>query len=149
MLYFERKKKNEKFDIIKKKRFHEANIDFFDSHYFEIFDKDDVIVIDDKTYYRNVWLFLDFAKTTTLNKDNILIRRHLHRCFRNDAQFWYIVELDFMFRDTLKIDSDLKNWEQLLSERFKMSKFEVLKLLTEDRYFIEDVRQKRSIISYV
>ena len=38
----------------KKKRFREFDIKYFDFHYFKIFDKNDLIVIDDKTYYRNV-----------------------------------------------------------------------------------------------
>ena len=38
----------------KKKRFRESNINYFNSHYFKVFDKDDLIIIDDKTYYRNV-----------------------------------------------------------------------------------------------
>ena len=37
-----------------KKRFREFDIKNFDSHYFEVFDKNNLIVIDNKTYYCNV-----------------------------------------------------------------------------------------------
>ena len=52
---FKKKREKKQFDLNnKKKRFREFDIKYFDSHYFEVFDKDDLIVIDDKTYYRNV-----------------------------------------------------------------------------------------------
>ena len=38
----------------KRKRFREVDIKYFNSHYFEVFDKDNLSVINDKTYYRNV-----------------------------------------------------------------------------------------------
>ena len=40
--------------MIKKKRFCVANIDYFDSYYFEFYDKSDYVIVIDKIIYRNV-----------------------------------------------------------------------------------------------
>ena len=54
-ILFKKKREKKQFDSNdKKKRFCKFDIKYFDSHYFEVFDKNDLIVIDDKTYYRNV-----------------------------------------------------------------------------------------------
>ena len=149
-ILFDKKRKKELFDSNKKKeRFREFDIKYFDSHYFEAFDKDDLIVIDDKTYYRNVWLFIDSIKSIATRKIFKLIRSNFQRCFRDDAQIWYIVELKFLHRDDFNTNHNIAKWAKALNERFKMNESKVMQLLIDDKYTIDDVKQKQSIISYV
>ena len=134
---------------IEKNKFRESNIDYFDSHKFESYEDDDYVIVTNKIYYRNVWLFIDAIKSIAISKKSRLIRTHLHRCFQNDVQTWYIDELDDLQRFDLKRNQDLQNWEKKFISRFKMSESEIMNLLIENKYTIEDVRKKRTVISYV
>ena len=53
-LFNKKRKKKRLFDLNKKKRFRKFDIKYFNSHYFEVFDKNDLIIINDKIYYCNV-----------------------------------------------------------------------------------------------
>ena len=77
------------------------------------------------------------------------MRLNLHRCLRGDAQSWYIAELDVIQRAGLHGGQGLELWEQMLTARFKMNEAEAMTLLANDKFTIEDVRQQRSVSSYV
>ena len=134
---------------IEKSKFRESNIDYFDSHKFESYDDDDYVIVTNKIYYRNVWLFIDAIKSIVISKKSRLIRTHLHRCFQDDVQTWYIDELDDLQRFDLKRNQNFQNWKKSFISRFKMSESEIMNLLVENKYIIENVRNKRTIISYV
>ena len=134
---------------IDESKFRESNIDYFDSHKFESYDDDDYVIVTNKIYYRSVWLFMNAIKTIVISKKNRLVRTHLHRCLQDDAQTWYIDEIDDLQRFDLKRNQKLQNWEKSLIRRFKMSESKIMNLLVENKYTIEDVRNKRTVISYV
>ena len=69
----------------KNKRFRESNIGYFNPTCSETHDKGDYVIIDDKIHYRNVWLFIEAAKSITATKGGALIRINLHKCLRGDV----------------------------------------------------------------
>lgn len=134
---------------VKEERFRESDIGYFDPHYPESSGKGDYIAVADKIIYRNVWLFVDSAKAIANTKGSQLVRLNLHRCLRGDAQSWYIAELDVIQRAGLHGGQGLELWKQMLTARFKMNEAEAMTLLANDKFTIEDVRQQRSVSSYV
>ena len=96
----------------KKKRFRKSNINFFDFTCFESHDKNDYVIVNDKMHYRNVWFFLDSTNIIITIKDFSLIRINFHRCFRNDAQIWYIIELINEQRVDLIRNRDINRWKK-------------------------------------
>ena len=143
------KSKKMKNTNIEKNKFRESNIDYFDFRKFESYDDDDYVIVTNKIYYRNVWLFIDAIKSIVTSKNNRLIRINLHRCFQNDVQTWYIDEINELQRFDLKKNHELKNWKKCFIKRFKMNESKIMKLLVENKYIIENVRKQRTIISYV
>ena len=133
----------------KKKRFRKSNISFFDFTCFESHDKNDYVIVNDKMHYRNVWFFLDSTNVIITIKDFSLIRINFHRCFRNDAQTWYIIELINEQRADLIRNRDINRWKKKLTKRFRMNEIDVLILLIENKYIVENVRNQRSIFFYV
>ena len=57
--------------------------------------------------------------------------------------------MNFLHRDDFNANHDIETLKKILNERFKMSEFETILLLIDNKYTIENVRQKRSITSYV
>lgn len=78
-----------------------------------------------------------------------LIRINLHRCFRGDAQVWYITELTNTQRAELIREKDIYRWKEKLSQRFKMNEADAMILLNQNKYTVENVRHQRQISSYV
>ena len=78
--------KTKKIKNIDEDKFRKSNIDYFDFRKFESYDDDDYVIVIDKIYYRNVWLFKNAIKSIAISKNNRLIRINLHRCFQNDVQ---------------------------------------------------------------
>ena len=97
---------------IEKNKFRKSNIDYFDFRKFESYDDDDYVIVTNKIYYRNVWLFIDAIKSIVISKNNRLIRINLHKCFQNDVQTWYIDEINKLQRFDLKRNHDLENWKK-------------------------------------
>ena len=133
----------------KDERFRESDIGYFNPTCSETHGKGDYVTIGDKIHYRNVWLFIEAAKSIAATKGGALIRINLHRCLRGDAQSWYITELTHAQRTRLHEGHSLHNWEKDLAARFKMREAEALALLTEEKYTVEDVRRQRQITTYV
>ena len=133
----------------REERFRESEIGYFDPKCSETHGKGDYVTIGDKVHYRNVWLFIDSAKSIVTTKGAALVRTNLHRCLRGDAQAWYITELSHAQRLNLHGGHNLRHWEKDLTARFKMNATEAMSLLAEDRYTVDDVRRERQVSSYV
>ena len=54
-----------------------------------------------------------------------------------------------MHRDDFNTNYDIAKRAKTLNERFKMNESKIMQLLIDDKYTIDDVKQKRSIIFYV
>ena len=67
------------------KKIRKTNINFFDFTCFEMYDKNDYVIVSDKMHYRNVWLFFDSTNVIIIVKKIFLIRINFHRCFKNDV----------------------------------------------------------------
>ena len=100
-------------------------------------------------HYRNVWLFLNSVDAIITIKKFFLIRINLHRCLKDDAQTWYIAELINEQRIDLTRDRDINRWKKKLIDRFKMNEADVLILLKENKYIVENVRRQRQTFFYV
>ena len=68
------------------KKFNYREIGLFWPHMPDAHDKGEIVTSGQDTYFRDVWLFLDQAKTIAAIKDDQLVRTHLHTCLRGDAQ---------------------------------------------------------------
>ena len=77
----------------REERFRDSDIGYFDPKSFEPDEEGDYVTAGDKVHYRNVWLFIESAKSTANVKGMALVRANLHHCLKNLAQKWYIGEL--------------------------------------------------------
>ena len=59
------------------------DIDYFDSHLFESYKKDNFVTVDQYIYYRDVYLFIASAKTIAATRGSNLVRTQLHTYFRD------------------------------------------------------------------
>ena len=136
-------------DFNKKKRFKTIDVEYFDSHLLDFYDKKDVITSSDKIIYRDVFLFIEVVKFITDFVKYHATRISLHRCLRDAALKWYRDELKQEHRDALKRDEYLNKWNKKITTRFKIDESEILNLLTKNKYTIENVRSKRLVDVYV
>ena len=70
-------------DIIKEKRFKTSNVNYFDFHLNNKFDKDDVIINDEKIIHRNVHFFIEAIKFIIILIKYQITKIRLHRCFHD------------------------------------------------------------------
>ena len=109
----------------------------------------DITNIGDKTFYRNVHLFVDAFKDVASTKSSGLVRRNLNKCLRGGAQDWWIGTLSDVEREYVREGHGLERWERFLFRRFKRTQSSALKALEEDHYTIDDARQGRETAQFV
>ena len=73
-----------------------------------------VIIINSDVYYRDVWLFLEQARSIAQVKSLDVVRANLHICLRDSAQAWYATKLDSDIRYSLREGEDLARWREYL-----------------------------------
>ena len=133
----------------KEKRFKTVDVEYFDSHLLDFYDKRNVITSNDKTIYRDVFLFIEVVKFIADLVKYHATRIRLHRCLRDAVLKWYRDELKQEHRDALKRDEYLNKWNKKITTRFKIDESEILNLLTKNKYTVENVRSKRFVDVYV
>ena len=69
----------------KEKRFKTIDIEYFDFHLFDFYDKRNVITSNNKIIYRNVFLFIEVVKFITDLMKYYATKIRFHRCFRDVA----------------------------------------------------------------
>ena len=72
-------------DFNKKKHFKTIDVEYFDSHLVDFYDKKNVITSNDKIIYRNVFFFIEVVKFITNLVKYHATRIRLHRCLRGAA----------------------------------------------------------------
>ena len=126
-----------------------AEIEYFDPRLDDSHGPGEVVTVGQDTYYRNVYLFLDQARMIHAVKGGSIVRNGLMQCLRGTALNWYTSELDSDRKAQLTQGFDLNNWRNALEARFKLDEHEALILLNKEAYSLEDVKNKRSLATYV
>ena len=128
-------------------RFKAADIGYFDPHLSEAqYGKGDWVPVGNDIWFRDVHLFISYAKSQANIMGDAFVARHLHLCLRGTAQAWYAL-LDGLHRAGLQ--STVSQWEKQLTQRFKMQASDALILLQADSFSIDDVRQRKSPSDFV
>ena len=97
----------------------------------------------DKTYFRDVHLFIDRAKDVGALRGWQMVKDNLWTCLRGTALAWYTSELSDEAKRLFKLEDKINNWEDSLFKRFKKPTTEAMHQLTEARYTVDDARRRR------
>ena len=133
------------------RRFNPEEVGFFDPFLVVKDSEDDgeVVNFGNKTYYRNVHLFIDAFKDVDESKDSGVVRRNLNKCLRGAAQEWYIGQLTRDERQDMKDGRGVKRWEKALLRRFRKTQSSALKALDNERYTVKDARNNKQTSEFV
>ena len=99
--------------------------------------------------YRSVYLFLQSARDQAKIVEPWDIRTNLSQCLQGAAAEWFTHQLT---EDTKKLVYEgpgIENWEAILLAKFKMSTTKALKLLEQQYFDFNSVRENRSIAEFV
>ena len=81
------------------------DIGFFDLNLFISYGEGEVVLVGKKLYYRNIILFTKRIEDLAIIKRYELVRANLNTCLRKIALVWYIFELSYLERISLRHDS--------------------------------------------
>src|SRR5204863_2160 len=96
------------------KQFKPEEIGYFDP---ELGIEDDSVVMGDKEWIQNVFVFIQRIKDIASIKGDEIVRTNLPLCLRGAAAAWYTDLLNDIEKAGLR--SDLKLWYDTLKERFR------------------------------
>ena len=130
--------------------FRAQNVKFFDFILNETYGSDDVIQVERNVYYKNVYFFVKRIKNAVnmyiVNK----IRFNLFSCLKKIIQIWYIKDLsDFEKKILRSLNIGVEKWCDVLIKKFKQFVFFVLQFFLSESYFLDDLKNKKDMFSFV
>lgn len=90
-------------------------------------------------YYRNIMLFVQYFQSLVAFKRVAFIKVNIATSFQISPLEWYTSELSNFDRNTLKNNSGVKNWINILLYCFKAAISVGLDLLTDKSYLLKDI----------
>ncbi|KAN0086940.1 hypothetical protein V8E54_000628 [Elaphomyces granulatus] len=100
------------------------------------------------TYYRDVYVFVERLKDLQAIKGEDLVRNNIHASLRGSALDWYTVELTDFERRSLRQLPLVDGWYTMLVNRFKLRPSEALGKLTTLSFAPAEVHQGRSVRAF-
>jgi len=100
------------------------------------------------TYYRDVYVFVERLKDLQAIKGEDLVRNNIHASLRGSALDWYTVELTDFERRSLRQVPLVDGWYTILVNRFKLRPSEALGKLTTLSFGPSEVQQGRSVRAF-
>ena len=105
---------------------------------------------DTHNVYHNVFSFTRRLLAKSDSIDTKTLRENIDSCLIGAAETWYTNELTSLTRAGRRSHHDgMKQWIEILEERFRDSPGTSLKILEKIRYTINDVRERRDPATYV
>ena len=110
----------------------------------------DIVNREDKTYYRLIIIFMNRLRIAVSIRDTIKICQNLDICLHEEAEKWWINELDeLVHAELIAHHNDVKQWCKILKKHFWTSSSQALANLNNMRYEIDNVCTRRSSTVYV
>ncbi|KAE8348017.1 hypothetical protein BDV28DRAFT_153502 [Aspergillus coremiiformis] len=101
-----------------------------------------------RTYYRDVYTFVDQIRDIVTLKSEQTVRNNIHSCLRGAALEWYITELTQLEKVALRNIPIEEGWLKSLTQRFKPRAPEALEKLTTLSYGFRDIRTGKTPRAY-
>ena len=121
--------------------FWSEEVGFFNPHLnTKNYELSDIIDADEKIYFHDVHLFIDFFKNVTHIKTDDVMCWNLNKCLCDIAQNWYIVQLLVIERDYIQEDQEVEHWKEMLFWWFKCTQSNVMKVLELEHYTIQNIQ---------
>ena len=80
---YKQRRDNSANSITKEKSFKIVNVNYFDSYLLESYSQDDIIILKEKIYYKDIYFFIEIVKSIVKLTKNHVVRIKLYRCFRD------------------------------------------------------------------
>ena len=123
------------------------DIGFFDPSLDSASGTGDICQVNNKTYFRNVDLFIESAEEAVNLHGASTIRLYLHHCLRGSAQRWYIDILSKDERQLLHYGTGIKFWAEKLRAQFREPLTKALSIMNE-KFSVADLLSGKDPIDY-
>lgn len=131
---------------VRKPHFKPERVGFFDP-YAE--GTTEIVMQGTNRVYRSVHLFLQSARDQAKIVEPWDIRTNLSQCLQGAAAEWFTHQLAEDTKQLVYEGPGIENWEAVLLGKFKMSTTKALKLLEQQYFDFNSVRNNRSIAEFV
>ena len=109
-----------------------------------------MIQIKRNVYYKNDYFFVKRIKNAVNMYIVEKIRFNLFSCLKKTVQIWYIENLnDFEKKIFRSLNIGVEKWFDVLIKKFKQFVFFVLQFFSSENYFLDDLRNKKNMFSFV
>ena len=130
--------------------FQSEEIGLFNSHLnTKNYESDNIIDADEKIYFCDVHLFIDFFRNVTHIKTDNVVCWNLNKCLCDIAQNWYIAQLSVIERDYIWEGQEVEHWEEMLFQWFKCTQSNVMKVLKTECYTIQNIQNNHESSKFV
>lgn len=99
--------------------------------------------------YHSIHLFLQSARDQSRILDPQDVRDGLGQCLQGAAAEWHTHQLSETVKDKIRGGHGIERWETLLLGKFKMSTTKALRLLDQEWFSFDSIRNGRSIAEFV
>ena len=101
-----------------------------------------IIVYENKhVLYKNVYVFVKRLKNQIKQHDDEIFANFVIICLRNFVLNWYLIEIDEKLKIAMRI-INFDNWYNVFINRFKIRISIILNYLTNQKYFLNNMKQK-------
>ena len=99
--------------------------------------------------YHSIHLFLQSARDQSRILDPQDVRDGLGQCLQGAAAEWHTHQLSEAVKDRIRGGHGIERWEALLLGKFKMSTTKALRLLDNEWFNFDSIRNNRSIAEFI
>lgn len=108
-----------------------------------------VILVTENVYYKNIMLFMQHIWNLVTFKGAALVKTNIFILLKKSAIKWYISELAKFNCNMLNNNLNMKNWINMLFQRFKVFISIVLGLLTNETYLFDNAHHCQPLAQYM
>ena len=125
-------------------------IGFFNPHLdTKNYSPDDIVDVDEKIYFCDVHLFINFFKNVTHTKADSVVCWNLNKCLCDIVQNWYIGQLSAIECEYIWEGHGVEHWEEMLFQWFKHTQLNAMKMLKTECYIIQNVQNNHEPLGFV